>query len=52
MKIDRIAAGAAALCDYCPAPGIVMETLRVAGRQERGPLNGDAVAIVYGYRIL
>jgi hypothetical protein len=52
MKIDRIAAGAAALCDYCPAPGIVMETLRLAGRQERGPLNGDAVAIVYGYRIL
>jgi len=35
-------------CDYCPAPGIVKETLRLAGRRERGPLNGDAVAIVTG----
>ena len=52
MKIDRVAAGAAAFCDYGPAPGIVMETLRLAGRQERGPLNGDAGAFVHGYRIL
>jgi len=37
MEIDRIAAGAAALCDYCPALGIVMESLRLAGARSAAP---------------
>jgi len=45
MKIDRIAAGAADLRDYCLVRASQWEALRLARRQERGLPYGGAGAL-------